>query len=105
MFSLIRNMGSSIGISIVVTFLGQETQRSHAAIAAELSPFRPALLPDQVGRFWDWTTSAGAAALNGEVSRQALMNAYLSDFRLMLGLTLLAVPLLLLLRRPGAAQH
>ena len=32
MFSLIRNIGSSIGISIVITILGHETQVSHAAL-------------------------------------------------------------------------
>jgi DHA2 family multidrug resistance protein len=49
---------------------------------------------------WDWSTSAGVAALNGEVTRQALMIAYLNDFRLMMYMTLFAVPLLLLLRSP-----
>ena len=51
----------------------------------------------------DWTTTGGAAALNAEVTRQSLMIAYLNDFRLMMYLTLFAVPLLLLLRAP--ARH
>jgi DHA2 family multidrug resistance protein len=42
-------------------------------------------------------------ALNGEVTRQAMMIACLNDFRLMMYLTVLAVPLLLLLRRPAEA--
>jgi len=103
MFSLVRNIGSSIGISIVVTMLGRETQASHAGIAGQLDAFRPALDPSQLQGVWDWTSTAGAAALNGEVTRQALMIAYLNDFRLMLVLTLAAVPLLLLLRAPARA--
>jgi DHA2 family multidrug resistance protein len=103
MFSLIRNMGSSIGISIVVTVLGQQTQTSHAEIGSQLDRYREALRPEHLIGAWDWTTSAGAAGLNAEVTRQAMMIAYLNDFRLMMYLTLLAVPLLLLLRRPGAA--
>jgi DHA2 family multidrug resistance protein len=101
MFSLIRNIGSSIGISVVVTVLGREMQSSHAGIAAQAGMFRDALNPALHGGVWDWTTTAGAAALNAEVTRQAMMIAYLNDFRLMLVLTLLAVPLLLVLRRPG----
>jgi DHA2 family multidrug resistance protein len=101
MFSLIRNIGSSIGISIVITVLGHQTQTSHAEIGNHLSAFRDALDPEVLGGLWNWTTSAGAAALNAEVTRQAVMIAYLNDFRLMMYLTLLAVPLLLLLRAPA----
>jgi DHA2 family multidrug resistance protein len=101
MFSLIRNIGSSIGISFVITVLSRETQRSHAELGNSLEPFRSALETSALPQIWDWSTSAGAAALNGEVTRQALMIAYLNDFRLMMYLTLLAVPLLLLLRGPA----
>jgi DHA2 family multidrug resistance protein len=94
-------MGSSIGISIVVTVLARQTQTSHVEIAGQLSPFGDALRSDQFFGIWDWNTNAGAAALNGEVTRQAMMIAYLNDFRLMMFLTVLAVPLLLLLRRPA----
>jgi DHA2 family multidrug resistance protein len=100
MFSLIRNLGSSIGISIVVSVLGQQTQRSHAEMGNQLGMFRDVLQPAHIGRIWDWTTTSGVAALNGEVTRQALMIAYLNDFRLMLYMTLVAAPLLLLLRSP-----
>ncbi|HEU4618378.1 MAG TPA: DHA2 family efflux MFS transporter permease subunit [Gammaproteobacteria bacterium] len=112
MFSLIRNIGSSIGISLVVTVLGQRTQINHAGIGANLTPFRDAMhwLP----RMWDLGTPMGPVALEGEVTRQAVMLAYLDDFRFMTLMTLLAVPLLLLLRpaprrpsggagRPGSA--
>jgi DHA2 family multidrug resistance protein len=100
MFSLIRNIGSSIGISLVVTVLSHETQASHEGIASQLSRFRETLNPERFGAIWDWTTSTGAAALNIEVTRQAQMIAYLNDFRFMLILTVLAAPLILLLRKP-----
>jgi DHA2 family multidrug resistance protein len=98
MFSLIRNIGSSIGISAMITVLGQQAQTSHAELGNSLSALRLALQPSSLPAIWDWTTAAGAAALNGEVTQQALMIAYLNDFRLMMYMTLLAVPLLLLLR-------
>jgi DHA2 family multidrug resistance protein len=100
MFSLVRNIGSSIGISIVVTILGHETQVSHAALSETLTPFSHALNGPWVPQLWDWTTEAGKLALNREVNRQALTIAYLNDFRLMMYLTVLALPLLLLLRAP-----
>ncbi|HEX6999471.1 MAG TPA: DHA2 family efflux MFS transporter permease subunit [Gammaproteobacteria bacterium] len=98
MFSLIRNIGSSVGISIVMTVLGQQTQVNHAALAEHVTPFRDALHAPWLPPVWDWTTTAGAVALNGEVTRQAVTIAYLNDFRLMMYLSLLAAPLLLLLR-------
>jgi MFS transporter, DHA2 family, multidrug resistance protein len=100
MFSLIRNIGSSIGISVVVTVLGHQVQTSHAELGNSLGTFRTALRPELLPQIWDWSSTAGAAALNGEVTRQALMIAYLNDFRLMMFMTLLALPLLLLLRPP-----
>jgi DHA2 family multidrug resistance protein len=100
MFSLIRNIGSSIGISIVITVLGHQAQTSHAEIGNSLTAFRPAMQPEVLPQIWNWGTTAGTAALNGEVTRQAMMIAYLNDFRLMMYMTLIAVPLLLLLRTP-----
>lgn len=100
MLSLIRNMGSSVGISIVSTVLLRQAQTSHAELGNSLEAFRNAIQPSVLPQGWDWSTSAGAAALNGEVTRQAMMIAYLDDFRLMMYLSLLAMPLLLLLRAP-----
>ena len=100
MFSLVRNLGSSIGISIVMTILGHEAQVSHAVLSENITPFRSALNGPGVPAIWNLGTDAGLLALNGEVSRQALTIAYINDFRLMMYCTLLALPLLLLLRAP-----
>ena len=45
-------------------------------------------------------TPGGLAVLNMEVNRQAAMLAYVSDFRVMMWVTLLTMPLLLLIRPP-----
>ena len=100
MFSLVRNIGSSIGISVVITVLGHQAQTSHAEIGNSLTPFHPGMQTSVLPEIWDWTTSTGAMALNAEVTRQSLMIAYLNDFRLMMFLTLIAVPLVMLLRTP-----
>jgi len=98
MFSLIRNIGASVGISIVMTVLGHEVQQSHAEISASINPFRDALQGPGVPSLWNLSTELGRAAVNAEVSRQAVTIAYLNDFRFMMYLCLLALPLLLLLR-------
>ncbi len=90
MFSLIRNIGSSVGISLVMTVLGHEVQSSHAALSESITPFRDALQVPGVPPLWNWSTELGRVALNAEVSRQALTIAYLNDFRFMMYLSLLA---------------
>ena len=47
---------------------------------------------------WNLSTEIGRAALDAEVSRQALTIAYINDFRFMMYLSLLTLPLLLVLR-------
>ncbi|MBL28532.1 MAG: EmrB/QacA family drug resistance transporter [Rhodospirillaceae bacterium] len=103
MFSLMRNIGSSVGISIMITLLAQNTQANHAAFADLLTPFRDTLQFPWLPAAWNWHTTSGLAALNGEVTRQAATIAYLGDFRIMMWVTLLAAPLLLLLRKPPGA--
>ncbi|MBX3702015.1 MAG: DHA2 family efflux MFS transporter permease subunit [Dokdonella sp.] len=97
-YSLTRNIGSSVGISIVMALLSRNTQVNHAEIAARLTPFgsNAGLLRDalQTGGH------SGLAALNAEVTRQAGGIAFLNDFHLMMLLTLAAIPLLALLRPP-----
>jgi len=107
MFSLLRNVGGSIGISLVVTVLDRMTQTAHASLAAQVTPFNPALQLPVVGHFWNIHSAAGLAALNQEVTRQAGMIAYIDDYKLMMVITLAAIPMLLLLRqaKPAAGAH
>jgi len=102
LFSLMRNIGSSIGISVVITYLAQRTQINHAAFVDYLNPFSLALRQAVESGTYDLSTPQGLLALNGEVTRQAATLAYLQDFRLMMWITLIAIPLIALLRAP---QH
>jgi DHA2 family multidrug resistance protein len=96
LFSLVRNIGSSIGISAVMTMLARGAQASHSELAARIPAFgaETALVPQA----WDPSTLSGAAALNAEVSRQAAVIAYLNDFQLLMLLTFAALPLVWFLR-------
>jgi len=98
LYTLIRNLGSAVGISIMNALVVANTETMHASIAANVvatDPITRAQLPP--GTF---TSSAGLMALNGEVTRQATMVAFVDDFRLMFVITLLCMPILLLLRKP-----
>ncbi len=101
LFSLMRNIGSSIGISVVITYLAQRTQANHATLASDLNPFSLRLRGAIEAGAFDLNSPAGLAALNGEVTRQAATLAYLQDFRLMMWVTLAALPLIALLRKPA----
>lgn len=95
-YTLIRNIGSSVGISLMQVLLGDNLAQAHADMARHAAPDNPMFrLP---GVAFDLMSLKGLAALNGEITRQAAMIAYVDDFRLMLIITLAAAPLLLLLR-------
>src|SRR3546814_3490389 len=97
MFSRMRNLGSSIGISIVVTLLARNTQRVHAALAENVTPFNPMLRSPWMPHAWNLDSVLGAVTFNGELTRQAATIAYLTDFRLMMWVVLACLPLLPLL--------
>jgi DHA2 family multidrug resistance protein len=102
-YSLIRNIGSSIGIALVQTLLVRNTQTAHASLAEHITTTNPSLLENVA-------TPEAAAALNNEITRQASMIAYVDDFWLMFILTLCVIPLLLLIKpaarnAPVAVDH
>ncbi len=99
MFSLIRNIGSSIGISIVMTLLARNIQINHAGLATTLNPFRAAVSPGALPHIWNWTTTAGVAALNAEVNRQAAMIGYIDDFVFIMWIVIASLPFVFLLKR------
>lgn len=49
------------------------------------------------------STGTGLSLIDVEVNRQAAMMAYLGDFRFMLALTVVSLPLLLLIRKARPA--
>ena len=99
LFSLVRNLGSSIGISLVIFLLGRNTQIMHAELSAHVIPFNDALQVGNVVRIWSLASVAGRAALNGEITRQATIIAFNNDFKLMMVVAMVAMPLVFLLRR------
>ncbi len=101
-FSLIRNIGSSIGISLVQTELVRNTVVAHAALAMHVTSTNPAWQNPAVAAAYDPSHPAGLAALDAAVNRQASMIGYIDDYRLLFALTLLVIPLLILIKMPRA---
>ena len=100
MFSLVRNMGQGVGISIVTAVLSSMLQVNHSELAERLTATSqnvanqlPALLSG------DPTI---LSEINGLVSQQGAMLSYIDDFWLMMLMSLSAIPLILLLRKPKA---
>lgn len=103
LFSLVRNIGSSVGISIVVSALSRNTRIEHAALAASIHASElPTRLALETGA-WRIDAPEGLAAIDGEIARQAATIAFLQDFRLMTWVCIASMPLVLLLRRPGGS--
>jgi DHA2 family multidrug resistance protein len=98
LFSLMRNVGSSIGISVVMTLLAQNLQANHAAFSEYINPFSLPLRRTVESGIFGTGSSQGLAILNSLVTRQAETMAYLQDFRLMMWVTLAALPLVLLFK-------
>jgi len=100
-YSLLRNIGASVGISIVQAMLSESTARAHAQLSEAITPYSAAV--QNLPPLLSVQSPTGLALLNLEINRQAAMIGYLSDFHLMMWLTLLAMPMILLVRKPAAA--
>jgi DHA2 family multidrug resistance protein len=96
-FSLMRNLGSSIGIAGVQVLFIRNTQILHARLVEHVTPFQNGLRAPM-----DLSSTTGLLAMNGEVTRQATMMAYNNVFKLMFLMSIACVPLVLLLRKAAA---
>ncbi len=99
LFSLVRNIGSSIGVSVVTTLLGMSIQTNHSYLAENITPFNAGLatqfMPQAAGG-----STAALHMLNAEINRQAATIGYINDFSLMMWVVVITMPMVLLLRNP-----
>jgi DHA2 family multidrug resistance protein len=101
LMALFRSFGGSVGISLIVTMLSRNQQVSHADLAAHVTAdAMPGVdLPAVVDRL-PGIGEGALAMINGEVSRQALMIAFLDNFMMLFWIMLIFAPLPLLLKKP-----
>jgi DHA2 family multidrug resistance protein len=93
-YSLARNIGSSVGISVVNALLTRNTQVNHADIVQHVTAVNRAFENPAVAHFWSPLTAAGRAALDGMITTQAQIIAYIDDYKLLMIATLAVIPLL-----------
>jgi DHA2 family multidrug resistance protein len=106
LFNLSRNVGSSVGISVVSYLLIRNNQVNHATIASHVTAFNHAFDNSIVLHAMSPWTASGRAALDLVIQTQASIISYIDDFKLMMILPLAAIPLVLLLRRaPASAEN
>jgi len=100
-FSLVRNVGQGVGISLVTAVLAQMMSVNQAELAARVT-LNAGAVRDLPG------VLAGVPSvlnqLSALVQQQAAMLAFLDDFHLMMILTFVSLPIVFLLRRPQAAK-
>jgi DHA2 family multidrug resistance protein len=103
LFNLSRNVGSSVGISVVSYLLTRNNQVNHATIASHVTAFNHAFDNSIVRHALSPWTASGRAALDQLIQTQASIISYIDDFKLMMILSLAAIPLVLLLRSAPAS--
>ena len=110
MTTLLRNIGSSIGISMMIAQLTSTSTIMHARLTEGVPPFNNALQMPDVANNLNLSTDTGKAVLDGMITQQAALIAYLNDFKLLMFLTLAMVPLVMLIgtakkAAPGAPKE
>jgi len=95
--TMLRTLGSSVGISLMQASLLREGSSAHATLAGRIDPADP-LFKATLPAIMDPGTAVGLQALNSEITRQATMIAYDQVFSYMFLTTLLLFPLLLIIR-------
>jgi MFS transporter, DHA2 family, multidrug resistance protein len=99
LFNLSRNIGSSVGISVVNSLLTQNTQANHADIVHHVTAVNRVFENPVIAQFWNPTIDAGRAALDATITQQAEIIAYIDDFKLLMIATLVVIPLLIVFKK------
>jgi DHA2 family multidrug resistance protein len=103
-FHLLRNIGSSIFIALSVTILVRTSSMNYARLTEFISPFNRLLEFPENLRSLDIGDVSGLAAISIELDRQADMIGFLNAFGAFTLASLLAIPLVLLARKPDAKR-
>jgi MFS transporter, DHA2 family, multidrug resistance protein len=98
-YNLARNIGSSLGISVVNALLTSNTQVNHAEIVAHVTPVNRGFEMPAISQLLNPLTAAGRAALDAVITQQAQIIAYIDDYKLLMIATLAMLPLLVVFRK------
>src|SRR6185436_15742943 len=90
--TLIRNVSSSFGISVVIAQLSEGARRSRAELGDFVNPFNDALKMPDVASVINMSTDSGKALIEQMLNMQALIIAYGNDFRMLTIFAILTLP-------------
>jgi MFS transporter, DHA2 family, multidrug resistance protein len=97
MLTLMRNVASSIGISVVIAQLTEGSRRTYAILSEHVTPFNHAMQMPDVRGMIDMTTDKGRAMMDVMVSLQAQIIAFSHDYQMVMLFTLCAIPLAIMI--------
>jgi MFS transporter, DHA2 family, multidrug resistance protein len=103
MLTLVRNVASSIGISIAIAQLTEGTRRYHAILAEHITPFNHAMQMPNVSGMINMSTDAGRAMADAMVTIQAQILAFSHDYQLVMTFILISIPLAIIIGSSKAA--
>jgi DHA2 family multidrug resistance protein len=103
MLTLMRNVASSIGISVVIAQLTEGSRRAYAVLNEHVTPFNHAMQMPSVRGMIDMSTDAGRALADVLISLQAQIIAFSLDYQMVMLFTLCAIPLAIMIGSTKAA--
>jgi MFS transporter, DHA2 family, multidrug resistance protein len=103
MLTLMRNVASSIGISVVIAQLTEGSRRIYAILSQHINPFNHALQMPDVRGMIDLGTDSGRAMADAMVGMQSQIIAFSQDYQLVMMVTLCAIPLAIMIGSTKAA--
>ena len=103
MLTLMRNVASSIGISLVISQLSEGTRRTHAVLSEHVNPFNHALQMPDVRSIIDLGTDKGRAMVDAILNMQAQIISFSQDYQMVMIFTLCAIPLTIMIGSSKAA--
>jgi MFS transporter, DHA2 family, multidrug resistance protein len=103
MLTLMRNVASSIGISVVIAQLTEGGRRAYAVLNEHVTPFNHAMqMPDVTGMI-NMNTDTGRAMADVMIGLQAQIIAFSRDYQLVMVFILASIPLALMIGSTKAA--
>ncbi|MBI3438448.1 MAG: DHA2 family efflux MFS transporter permease subunit [Proteobacteria bacterium] len=102
-YTLMRNLGGSAGISIMLALLVNFSAGARGQLVEPYSPENPMMQPSVLPQSMSITDATGVVVLSSQIDRQAAMLGYTQVFHFMFIVTLAMMPVVLLMRSPTQA--
>jgi DHA2 family multidrug resistance protein len=113
MLTLMRNVASSIGISVVIAQLTEGSRRIYAILNEHVNPFNHAMQMPDVAAMINMNTDHGRAMADVIIGLQAQIIAFSQDYQMIMLFILASIPLAIMIgstkaalrRQPAGPEH